>query len=96
VFSFGMVVYELVSGFDPHKGLQPLKFANMVAYENYRPNIPACAPKWERLITWCWAANPQDRPTFKQLLDDLQVTEPAKFLASVTPDLNATIGAYAD
>ncbi len=40
VFSFAMVVYELVTGHEPHNksatGLPPLKYANMVAYEGYR------------------------------------------------------------
>jgi serine/threonine protein kinase len=84
VYSFGMVVYEMISGFEPHKDLQPLKYANMVAYENYRPNLPPCSERWERIITSCWQANREARPSFKQLLQDLQVAEPSKFDALVS------------
>jgi hypothetical protein len=74
VFSFAMVIFELVTGQEPHKGMDPLKFVNMVAHEGYRPNIPiAQAKQWEKLITITWDQNPQKRPPFKQLLQEMHI-----------------------
>ena len=76
VYSFGMVVYELVSGFEPHQGFEPLKFVNMVAYENYRPPLPKnCSVQWEKVITLCWNKDINMRPTFKKLLTELQISK---------------------
>jgi hypothetical protein len=117
VFSFAMVVYELVSGFEPHKveksvflcvinikGLDPLKYANMVAYENYRPPLPQnCSAQWEKLILSCWSQKPEQRPTFKKLLTDLQIViEPptvSKFdqvmnQKAATKNFDYQVGAY--
>eukprot|EP01119_Soliformovum_irregulare_P002835 TRINITY_DN13093_c0_g1_i1.p1 TRINITY_DN13093_c0_g1~~TRINITY_DN13093_c0_g1_i1.p1 ORF type:complete len:675 (+),score=159.41 TRINITY_DN13093_c0_g1_i1:188-2212(+) len=74
VFSFGIVLYELISGSEPHKGVQALKFANMVAYEGYRPTVPA-GNRWESTITQCLQEEPASRPSFKELLDQYQLPE---------------------
>lgn len=36
IYSFSIVCFETLTGSDPSKGIQPLKFANLVAYEKYR------------------------------------------------------------
>jgi serine/threonine protein kinase len=83
VFSFGMVLYELVSGFEPHKGILPLKFAGLMAYEDYRPNLPPITEKWENLITTCWQKDPCKRSSFKVLLTEIKIGKkiPRKFSA---------------
>jgi len=100
VFSFGMVVYELVSGQEPQKEIQPLKFANMVAHEGYRPPMPACSPKWQNLITTCWDSDPTKRPTFKELLTTVgvNITEPSSRLDAVvdSASFNYAVGAYTE
>lgn len=40
VFSFGMILYELFTGREPHEGVDILKYANQVSHENYRPPFP--------------------------------------------------------
>jgi len=101
VYSFGMVLYEMVSGFEPHKDLQPMKYANMVAYENHRPQLPpSCPEKWEKLVKACWSGEREKRPTFKQMLKEIQtsVPEPSKFDAVISPKITEnfdyTLGAY--
>jgi len=83
VYSFGCVIFELVSGLEPHKGLEPQKYANMVSYDGYRPPLPACGKQWEKLISTCWYQDPLQRPTFKQLLQEMQLVESTKFDATV-------------
>eukprot|EP01114_Cavostelium_apophysatum_P003938 TRINITY_DN1406_c0_g3_i2.p1 TRINITY_DN1406_c0_g3~~TRINITY_DN1406_c0_g3_i2.p1 ORF type:complete len:326 (-),score=113.24 TRINITY_DN1406_c0_g3_i2:180-1157(-) len=97
VYSFGCIVYELVTGSEPQKGTPPLKFANMVAYEDFRPEIPeAVLPKYRQLITDCWTAAPSHRPKFKNILSDLQQLELTKFEAlRIVTDDSATDN-YAD
>lgn len=49
----------------------------MVAYEGYRPPLPKqCSVQWEKIILACWSQNPEQRPSFKKLLTDLQIVEP--------------------
>lgn len=40
VYSFGMVLYELLSGVEPHRGHEAMKFANMVCFDGFRPSLP--------------------------------------------------------
>lgn len=81
VFSFAMIVYELLSGIDPTRKIPALKFANMVAYENYRPSIPPCTTRWEKLISACWHPEASMRPSFKNLLNEIQQSEPTVFIS---------------
>jgi serine/threonine protein kinase len=69
-----MVVYELFTGQSPNSGelSEPLKFAHRVAHEHYRPPLPSTLPSYiHSLITRCWAHNPDDRPTFQAILNEL-------------------------
>jgi serine/threonine protein kinase len=69
-----MVVYELFTGQSPNAGelTDPLKFAHRAAHEGYRPPLPSTLPPYIRsLITRCWAHNPDDRPNFQMLLNEL-------------------------
>jgi serine/threonine protein kinase len=40
VFSFGMILYELFTGREPHEGVDILKYANLVSHEDFRPPFP--------------------------------------------------------
>ncbi|EGC28848.1 hypothetical protein DICPUDRAFT_100013 [Dictyostelium purpureum] len=77
VYSFGLVVYEIYTGKIPFEGIDGSAAAAKSAYENYRPEIPIDIPISIRLlITKCWAALPDDRPSFTEILHELTLIKP--------------------
>lgn len=70
VFSYAVVLCEMVSGVQPYKGLDPRAVAERVVQENLRPTIPmSCQRGYADLIKKCWATVPLTRPSFAQIVD---------------------------
>lgn len=77
VFSFGIVMWELLTGKLPYADLTPLQAAVNVVQKNLRPTIPrGTHPAVIDLMERCWRTNPSERPEFadivKELLDILK------------------------
>lgn len=75
VYSFGVVCWEIFSrGQNPYSTeLSPVVLANKIIREDWRPTIPlVCPVEWSNLIKKCWSKNPDDRPTFQQILEVFQ------------------------
>jgi serine/threonine protein kinase len=74
VFSFGMILYELVVGQSPFpKELEPTQIICAVAVKHEMPVIPEFVrPSVRKLITDCWAEEPGDRPPFDDIVDWLK------------------------
>ncbi|PIM99403.1 Tyrosine kinase [Handroanthus impetiginosus] len=84
VYSFSMVLWELLTNRTPFKGRNSIMVAYAAAM-NRRPstdNIPAqIAP----LLQSCWAENPEDRPEFQQITEFLK-----NFLHTICQPINAS------
>ncbi|RHZ85431.1 hypothetical protein Glove_66g85 [Diversispora epigaea] len=72
VYSFGIVVYEIVTGFPPYPDIPHDKGLAMKICNGLRPKIPFNTPKLiTRTIMRCWDARVTYRPTFKELMKEL-------------------------
>ncbi|KAL1541186.1 Serine/threonine-protein kinase sty46 [Salvia divinorum] len=68
VFSFGVVVWELLTGKLPYEFLTPLQAAVAVVQRGLRPTIPRHTnAKLAELLERCWQRDPALRPDFSDI-----------------------------
>ncbi|KAK6922540.1 Serine-threonine/tyrosine-protein kinase, catalytic domain, partial [Dillenia turbinata] len=73
VFSFGIVLWELLTGEIPYSYLTPLQAAVGVVQKGLRPTIPKHTnPKISQLLERCWQQDPNFRPNFSEIIEILQ------------------------
>ncbi|KAJ4714110.1 Kinase family protein [Melia azedarach] len=73
VFSFGIALWELLTGELPYSGLTPLQAAVGVVQKGLRPIIPKhTQPRLAELLERCWWQDPTQRPNFSEITDILQ------------------------
>ncbi|KAE8702243.1 ACT-like protein tyrosine kinase family protein isoform 2 [Hibiscus syriacus] len=73
VFSFGIVLWELLTGKLPYECLTPLQAAVGVVQKGLRPTIPKNNnPKLAELLDRCWQQDPTSRPDFSEIIEILQ------------------------
>nr|CAD1825405.1 unnamed protein product [Ananas comosus var. bracteatus] len=63
VYSFGIVLWELITGMLPFQNMTAVQAAFAVVNRGARPPIPNdCLPALSEIMTRCWDANPDARP----------------------------------
>ena len=68
VFSFGVVMWEMLTGRVPYENMTPLQAAVGVVQKGLRPPIPAGWPTGlTTLLQRCWTRKADDRPSFEAL-----------------------------
>ncbi|XP_068652736.1 RAF-like serine/threonine-protein kinase PRAF [Aristolochia californica] len=68
VFSFGIVMWELLTGEEPFADLHYGAIIGGIVSNTLRPPVPeSCDPEWKSLMEKCWAAEPSERPSFKEI-----------------------------
>uniref|UniRef100_A0A7N0UGI1 non-specific serine/threonine protein kinase n=1 Tax=Kalanchoe fedtschenkoi TaxID=63787 RepID=A0A7N0UGI1_KALFE len=73
IFSFGILLWELLTGELPYSQLTPLQAAVGVVQKGIRPAIPNDAhPKLAALLWKCWQQDPTLRPNFSEIIQILQ------------------------
>ncbi|KAH0669601.1 hypothetical protein KY285_023762 [Solanum tuberosum] len=76
VYSFGIVLWELLTGMLPFQKMTAMQAAFAVVNKGVRPAIPNdCLPVLSEIMTCCWDANPDNRPPFSQVVRMLEVAE---------------------
>jgi len=71
VYSYGIVLYEIVTRSMPWAGLSQAQIAMKVVVRKHRPAIPdnvQAPPDLLDLVTTCWNQEPDQRPTFNELV----------------------------
>ena len=72
VYSFWIVLFEIISGEVPFKGENSFSIPVQVTHGT-RPGLPKNLSKpWLKLVTKCWADRPARRPTFDKILQMLE------------------------
>ncbi|GAB0092989.1 Mitogen-activated protein kinase kinase kinase [Sergentomyia squamirostris] len=74
VWSYGVLLWELLTGETPYKGFDSLSVAYGVAVNTLALPIPKTCPEaWGKLMKSCWECDPHSRPSFKEILRELDV-----------------------
>ncbi|XP_075393224.1 mitogen-activated protein kinase kinase kinase 10 [Tenrec ecaudatus] len=76
VWSFGVLLWELLTGEVPYHEIDALAVAYGVAMNKLTLPIPSTCPEpFARLLEECWDSDPHGRPDFGSILKQLEVIE---------------------
>lgn len=76
VYSFGIVLWEIITGRVPYEDITPVQAAFAVVHKNARPTFPEhCPLAIRKLIEKCWVQNPEKRPEFWEIVSVLEQFE---------------------
>lgn len=65
VYSFGVILWEMIAGDVPFKNMMHMEVMRKVVLEKKRPEIPGQTPSdYRSLIEQCWCHEPQNRCVF--------------------------------
>uniref|UniRef100_A0A671Q0U3 Sterile alpha motif and leucine zipper containing kinase AZK n=1 Tax=Sinocyclocheilus anshuiensis TaxID=1608454 RepID=A0A671Q0U3_9TELE len=72
-YSYGVVLWEMLTREVPFKGLEGLQVAWLVVEKSERLTLPSsCPASFACLMRSCWLTEPKDRPLFKHILSTLE------------------------
>ncbi|XP_077476885.1 mitogen-activated protein kinase kinase kinase 10 isoform X3 [Stigmatopora argus] len=80
VWSYGVLLWELLTGEVPFRGIDGLAVAYGVAMNKLALPIPSTCPQsFARILEGCWSPDPHSRPRFVEILDHLTAIEESGF-----------------
>ena len=89
VYGFGIVLWELATRREVYEGLESTQIIAMVANDHLRPEVPPGCP-WNDVMVKCWREVPSERPTFEEIVKELNRLGPSVKVSKYTgEDLQA-------
>eukprot|EP01029_Cantina_marsupialis_P013865 TRINITY_DN3077_c0_g2_i1.p1 TRINITY_DN3077_c0_g2~~TRINITY_DN3077_c0_g2_i1.p1 ORF type:complete len:288 (+),score=76.67 TRINITY_DN3077_c0_g2_i1:136-999(+) len=76
IYSFGVVLWELCKKEIPFEGFDVAAIKENVLERGLRLPIPDCHPALANIMKRCWDQNPRNRPSAKQLVQELSKITP--------------------
>ena len=93
VYSFAVVLWQLISREEPYMNVSQIEAAGKVALERARPPLPNGTPKViANLIQTCWSENPDDRLPFERICEMLHDILESNLTSEEVKWLNAPLG----
>jgi len=88
IYSYAIVLWEMLTKKEPFEEHDSYKvFVEVICENNERPPIPSdMHPSLQSLLEECWQQNPKRRPSFKDILEKLDV---AMVDTTITNDVDA-------
>ncbi|XP_031495491.1 serine/threonine/tyrosine-protein kinase HT1-like [Nymphaea colorata] len=80
VYSFAIVLWELLTNRSPFEGMSNLQAAYAAAFKKVRPDVENLPKELVAMLECCWAEDPNSRPEFQQIIQML-----CNFRASICP-----------
>ncbi|CAN6450633.1 unnamed protein product [Victoria cruziana] len=80
VYSFSIVLWELLTNRLPFEGMSNLQAAYAAAFKKVRPDLGNVPKELVPVLECCWAEDPNSRPGFQQIIEML-----SHFRASLSP-----------
>lgn len=69
VYSFGLILWEMLTNSVPFQGLESAQVIYTVVVQQSRPPIPENTPPYlSKLIMQCWSPDPNERPSFEKIV----------------------------
>ncbi|KAM3595209.1 uncharacterized protein V6R79_020088 [Siganus canaliculatus] len=90
IWSYGVLLWELLTGEVPFRGIDGLAVAYGVAMNKLALPIPSTCPEpFARLMEDCWSPDPHSRPQFTAILDQLTAIEESGFFEMPTESFHS-------
>lgn len=84
IYSFAIVMFEIITREIPYKGLSHDDIKEKVLSQHERPDMslipPSCPKPLQKLMAMCWRSDPAKRPHFSVIVDILNSIEVPKSL----------------
>ncbi|OMO79446.1 hypothetical protein CCACVL1_13675 [Corchorus capsularis] len=77
VFSFGVILWELMTVSVPWNNLNPLQIVGVVGFMDRRLELPeSLDPRLASIIRDCWQSDPGNRPSFEEIINRMSSMVP--------------------